>query len=428
MKRFTLSGLMALLVSLLSSSMIFGAGFQIPEQGVASMGMGMAGIGKADDLAAIYHNPAGLATQKGTNLYVDVAGIGPRATYTRPGFAGEDNKSDLIPVPLMAVASDFGGRLDQIIVAFAVNAPFGLRNEYDATGPQRYLSTNISLATAYVGPYVGWQLSPQLAVGAGVQYVYATAEIEQRINYGGALNPALNENQAYDGNLLIDNASDHGVAANIGLLWKPTEQVQLGLSWHSGIDLNIDGDATLTIPAAVTQISGGLMQSLSTQGQTTVSLPQTLGAGVAFQPLSALTIVADVNWINWSVYKNIDFTFDQNTPYFPDKENPRDWEDSIALRLGAEYLVTEQIALRAGYLFDQSPIPTDSLGPELPTGDRNGITFGAGYQWERFAVDVAYAHLFIEDRTVTETIRDPEPFGDYESSANIFGASLAFKF
>ncbi len=77
MKRITLSGLMALLVSLLSSSMIFGAGFQIPEQGVASMGMGMAGIGKADDLAAIYHNPAGLAAQKGTNLYVDVAGIGP---------------------------------------------------------------------------------------------------------------------------------------------------------------------------------------------------------------------------------------------------------------------------------------------------------------------------------------------------------------
>ena len=57
-----------------------------------------------------------------------------------------------------------------------------------------------------------------------------------------------------------------------------------------------------------------------------------------------------------------------------------------------------------------------------------GVTLGAGYAWDRVTLDAAYAHLFIEERTVSATIRDPEPFGKYESAANIFGASVTVAF
>ncbi|PID57151.1 hypothetical protein CSB45_07935 [candidate division KSB3 bacterium] len=423
--------LMAIVVSIsLSMSVVgmsFGAGFQIPEQGAASVAMGMGGIGKADDLSAAYQNPAGLIQSTGTQIFVNSGGISPRATYTRTGYDSIENKSDLILVPSLMLSSDFG-KWENLVLAVGINAQFGLRNEYDDMGPQRYISNNISLVTIYVGPYAAWQIKPNISIGAGIQYVHASAEIGQKINYGGVLNPMLNENPDYDGILDITDAVDNTVAGNLGLLWKAAENLQVGLTWRSGVDLDLEGDVTLDIPAAITALSGGLMQSINTTGATTLSLPQIVGAGLAFQATDGLELIADLNWLNWSVYENIDFDFSDNTPYFPDTENPRDWEDTWTFRLGGEYMLKEHIALRAGYLFDQSPIPDKSIGPELPTNDRHGISAGVGYAWNNMTLDIAYAHLFIKDRSVSRNIRHTQPIGDYETSANIFAASLGFTF
>jgi long-chain fatty acid transport protein len=73
-------------------------------------------------------------------------------------------KTILIPVPLLAVSTDFG-RFDNLVFAFALNAPFGLRSEYDSLGAQRYMSTNISLSSIHIGPYVAWQATPKIAIG-----------------------------------------------------------------------------------------------------------------------------------------------------------------------------------------------------------------------------------------------------------------------
>lgn len=428
MKRLFLSSVFVSIVIIAFSTVSFGAGFQVPEQGVASMGMGMGFIGKADDLSAVYHNPAGLTQLKGNHVYGGLAGISATASYSRPGFTTQDNKSDIIPVPLIAFSTDFGERMKNVVVALAVNAPFGLRNEYDAGGPQRYLTTEISLKTIYVGPYVGWQVHPKVSLGAGFQYVYASGKIGQKINYGGRLNPALNENASYDGTLELYDANDTGLAANFGILITPTERLQVGATWRSGIDINVKGDVRLTIPDAVTQLTGGLIQSVDVDGKTTVSLPQVFGLGIAYQLSEGFTVIADVNRITWNVYKDLDFDFEPDVAYLPDTPNPRNWENTTAVRFGAELQLSDSLAVRTGYLFDQSPIPDNTLGPELPTGDRHGLTFGFGYQWGNATLDFAYAHLFIKDRDVGISLRDPQPLGNYKSSANIFGFSLNYAF
>lgn len=406
-----------------------GAGFQVPEQGITSIGTGGAFIGQSNDLSAVYHNPAGLAQLAGNHVYGSVVGIKADATYTRPGFKGQDNTGDVIPVPFFAVATDFQGRLPNAVLAFAVNAPFGLANEYDAAGPQRYMTTNISLATVYAGPYVGWQAHPKVAVGAGVQYVHASAEIGQRINYGGVLSPTtLNENPQFEGVLDISDATDSGFAGNIGVLVQARDNLRIGVTWRSGIEFDIEAKADLEVPAAVTAASGGLIQSYTFDGKSTVSLPQILGGGIAFQPTPPLTLLADINWINWSVYESLDFDFSPDVAYLPDTKGPRNWDDTITLRCGAEYQIGEQYRVQAGYVFDQSPIPDATLGPELPTGDRHGITLGAGFEVGRLTIDLAYMHLFVEDRSVSTTLRDDRPLGEYESSADVFGIGVGYAF
>jgi long-chain fatty acid transport protein len=128
------------------------------------------------------------------------------------------------------------------------------------------------------------------------------------------------------------------------------------------------------------------------------------------------------------VYENLDFDFDPDVLYLPDTEGPRNWDDTFAVRIGAEYQLNDMYAVRAGYLFDQSPIPDDTLGPELPTGDRHGIAVGAGVTWRQVDINVCYTHIFLEDRTVETSLRDSYVLGDYESSANIFGISVGYAF
>jgi long-chain fatty acid transport protein len=476
--------LVALALVGLAVSAVLGAGFQIPEQGSASMALGMGYIGRADDLSAMYHNPAGLTQLQGHNFYLTVAGISPSATYTRmPAIATGDSatsngtrfpyygvnaaspvnydkaktKSDLIPVPAMAYGTRLGGSLEKFAVGFGVNAPYGLSSKYAEDGPQRYMSTHISLTTIYAGPYVAWQATPKVSVGAGVQYVYGKAELGLHANYGGALllmargNATLaaalptivaavhgasvadlNENTALDGVVEVTDGSDQGVSANVGVLCKVSDRLQVGATYRKGVALKVEGDVALTVPALVTQATGGLMQSLKTTGGTTVNLPDVVGVGVSYQPTDKVSLLGDFNWNRWSSYKNLDFDFAANdaspqvAAYFPDSKNPRDWENAFAVRLGGEYQLNETQALRLGYLFDQEPIPDESVGPELPTNDRNGITLGYGVKLGKATVDLAYCHLFIKDRTVTRSIRSNPPVGDYTGSANIGGITLSY--
>ena len=45
-------------------------GFELPDNGAQALGRGATFVAKADDTTAMYYNPAGLARQRGTRLYV----------------------------------------------------------------------------------------------------------------------------------------------------------------------------------------------------------------------------------------------------------------------------------------------------------------------------------------------------------------------
>jgi long-chain fatty acid transport protein len=454
----------------LTAAAALGAGFQIPEQGMGPLGMGMGSVGLAEDLSAIYHNPAGLTQLEGMNAAVSLVAIKPSATYTRRDTLGAtigakcEAKDDPIPIPALAISKSLR---DDLTVALGVYTPYGLSSEYSETGAQRYMTTNIALTTFYVGPYVAWRPLPKLSVGAGVQYVYGAAELGQHANYGGALlrkaaalaaagNTTLRDNLAtfeggdprkanedvrLDGVIDITDATANTMSLNVGVLYQITEQVQVGATFRKGVDLNVEGDVKLTVPDAVKQFSGGTMQSLTTTGSTTVSLPDVFGLGVAYRPRPELVVTSEFDYHRWSCYKNLDFDFAVNdadaTFFFQDAKNPRNWDDTFTFRLGSQYQIGDQHKVRAGYLFDQEPIVDNTHGPELPMNDRNGLCLGYGFTYGRYTVDVAYSHLFIKDRTVDQTIRGYDaatkvytnpsvlPLGDYESAANIAGISLS---
>lgn len=106
----------------------------------------------------------------------------------------------------------------------------------------------------------------------------------------------------------------------------------------------------------------------------------------------------------------------------PDSLNRKDWNDVWAYRFGAQYAVTDNFDLRLGYARDNTPIPGETMGPELPDSDRNNYTFG--YHTERAVIDFAYMWVDFDDRNVDNDIQT----GTYESDAHLFAANLTYFF
>ena len=92
------------------------------------------------------------------------------------------------------------------------------------------------------------------------------------------------------------------------------------------------------------------------------------------------------------------------------------------VRFGGEYRF-EKVAIRAGFVYDQSPVPDKSLEPLLPDANRVEGIIGVGYQFNKnFRADLAYQYIKASERTVTSPT-NVFP-GTYNSTANLIGLNI----
>jgi long-chain fatty acid transport protein len=394
-----------LLVLLFTASTSFAAGFRLPEAGVKAMGMGFAFTAQADDPSAIYFNPAGLTQLKGQNVMIGgtyVRENGGEFTGTTPvddfgtGFTTVKNETQknlnfFIPNAYYTRTTNSG------YVAYGVGifAPFGLGQEYKnkSTSIFRNQITKIDLQTVVVNPTIAFKIDEFLSVGFGIDWMYGKAELAKT-----PWSPALAALQ--NGNVFDLNLEGDGDAwgYNFGVLLKPTENLRIGASYRSPFTLEIkDGDVTLS------NIHPGVLPALAglttTKGRATISMPATFALGAAYT-MGRLTMEADADWTFWHSYQSLPIDFRDNRPVLPDANAPKNWKDVVALRLGAEFRVTDPLALRAGFAYDPSPVPADTMGPELPDAHRFNYMVGAGYKIGRWTIDGAFMYVDKFDRTV----------------------------
>src|SRR5512139_1601483 len=78
------------------------AGFALPDQDSAAMGMAGAFAGQADDAASVWYNPAGMTQLDGTQISGGVIGIYPTLTHenntVNPGTTDVSQRDIHLPV------------------------------------------------------------------------------------------------------------------------------------------------------------------------------------------------------------------------------------------------------------------------------------------------------------------------------------------
>ncbi|MCG8368612.1 MAG: OmpP1/FadL family transporter [Pseudanabaenales cyanobacterium] len=407
----------------------FASGFALVEQSVPNLGNaasgGAAGI---DDASTIFFNPAGLTRLEGDSFVGAGYLILPTTKFRNQGStvggapALGGNGGDAGPTSFVPNLYGAWSLSDRVKVGIGVNAPFGLATEYDSDWVGRYQAIESELITININPTVAAKLTDNFSVGVGLDVQYARAELSNAIDFGSFIGLS----QQADGLSEVEG-DDWSVGYNVGVLYEPTETTRIGLAYRSAITHTLQGAADFAVPTAAAPLTA-TGQFTDTDASAELKLPDSLSFGV-YQELSPQwSIVGDVTWTNWSRFEELRIEFDN--PAQEDVVQPENWEDTVRIGFGINYKPDEIWTLRAGAAYDPSPVDDQFVTAEIPDSDRFWVTVGAGYRpSDNISLDVAYAHLFFNDRAISQS--DPvagDLIGTYESQADIVGVQFNWRF
>jgi long-chain fatty acid transport protein len=411
-----------------------GSGFLIYEHGAAAQAMGGAFVAIANNPSAIFHNPAGIAFLKGTQVSVGGTFIFPKGSVTLtkwpyPPYNGATVKmkdKTFFP-PNFYLTHRFN---DKLAAGIGVFAPYGLGTNWPdpKNFPLRYIGTSNDMQTIFVNPTVAYKISEKFSIGAGVSYIHSTLSLEltRSVSIEHPLYGLLWAGDVY---AKVDGAKGDAVGFNAGLLYKE-KSFSLGFNWRSGFKIKYKGNLTLD----TVNVPAPYKAFVPTEGEvsTTFNFPNILGVGAAFNLTEKIMLSADLQYFTWSTYKN--YVIDINYTGVPGTESEtvdEDWKDSIILRGGMQYQLNDSLALRLGILWDQTPQPAKSADPNLPDASRVALTGGLGYKIGQFVIDATFHYEMFSDRTSPNRYPYPgyNPIeGTYKMTASLIGISLTYLF
>jgi long-chain fatty acid transport protein len=407
-----------LFVLIFTVSMSFGSGFSVYEHGAKAAAMGGAFIAQANDVSAIFFNPAGMSYLEGTQFGLGTTIIMPTFSFEGPvpSTTKTDSKNLSFVVPHVYVSHKLN---DQWSLGFGGYALFGLGSEWPSDWVGRELSVKADIQTFFFNPVVAFKPVENFSVSAGASLVYGDIALNQDfiIPTGSYVSSKL-------------EGTTTGFGFNLGVKWLATEQLSLGAVYRHNVKLEFDdGEATFTnVPPGFEAFFP------NTKGKSEIELPNLIGIGVAYEITEDFTAEFDWMQIGWSSYDKLRIEFEDAVGGENVLEDEKKYEDSFSLRLGLEYRINESWAVRGGYLRDNNAVPDTHVEPSVPEGVRDLFSIGFGWTSNNFTVDGYYLILLQQDREIsnsTKAITGPGgvdvPFnGMYQGSGNLFGITLGY--
>ncbi|TGE19683.1 OmpP1/FadL family transporter [Hymenobacter elongatus] len=377
--------------ALLSGTAASAGGYQVTLAGQKNNGMGGVGVGLSLDQAAMFYNPGALAMVKERGVQ-----LGVNATLARQAFRAENGGTqrelqNTTTTPLNFYAG-FGPAEGKFRAGIAVYTPFGSKLQYADAWEGRFALTQIDLKSIYVQPTFSYAITEQLSVGAGLMILaLGSVNLQRDI-------PAQNAEGKF-ASIELDGKAERKLGFNAGVFFKPSSMLSVGISYRSKIDAVVnDGDVTFT------NLSNTATPAFqATKFKATLPLPATTSIGLGIMPTEKLTFGFDVNYVQWSAYRNLEFQFNAPVNGATSSTSKRYYQDAVTLRLGGQYQVTDGLTVRAGGAYDNSPVKDGYVTPETPDADRITGTIGASYKFgENFSLDFSTQFVSLKKRTVTQ--------------------------
>ena len=390
--------------------------FVINEHDAKATGRADANTATDDGPSSIVYNPGGVAIGTGTQFAIGGSLVLAHGGYTDPSGAKFDTDNSPAVLPQLYVTS----RVHELVsVGIGFHTPFGLAINWPDSAPTTDVIKTQSLRTYFITPVVGVNLHkyvPGLSVGGGLDIVPATVELTQYVFFGDP-DSGGTRGQAHLGGSAI------GFGGRIGAMYAPPSipMLSIGAMWRSQVKESFTGTGDFDIAAPY-------RNQLPPDGdiKTSITLPQSVQLGVAVRPIPTLELELDGVWMNWSQFKNLEITAPAMGGGTQTLVTPEDYKDTFTVRFGAEYkLPMQHAAVRAGYMYDPTPIQPDTLSAALPDANRHVITVGGSYQINPdYGVHLGVLYVLPTSQDAASTPGMPTYKGSYEIQALVTSATL----
>lgn len=442
------------------------SGFQLREQSVKNVGRAYAGSAVATDASSVYNNPAAMGNIDGNMFQANVVGIdlsakfNGSASFAAPsppypagstipvsgGNGGDPGK--LTAVPSMAAVFKMKGALEGLTLGVGLDAPYGLKTDYEKGWVGRYNATISSVKTADLTLSAAVQVTPILSAGIGLVYERMEVTLGKDLPLGALVsNPTMP-----DGNINL-KGKDNAFGFIAGLQLKPSDRFSIGYAHRSAIRHHIDGTADFTTPAAFQGMQPGLRLAaaspttpaalraqyavlgngfVDTGIHASVSTPSTDTLSVDWKVADRVNLYGEIQQTGWSSLKSVDVNFDN--PYQPASSEAFNWKDSTFVAVGADFKLSDSFTLRGGVGFDKTPTNNTDRTPRLPDNDRTLYSIGASWNaTQALTVDAGYTRVEIKSPTVNLPAnaaagRYNSMQGSFKGNANVFGIAASYKF
>lgn len=460
----------ALVCTVALAEVAYAGGMQLSTRGVRPTARGGAFVAGADDLGALWFNPAGLAALAGDQssgkekkparrqFLLDVGYVSQAVTYERVDSGNNpreavENDAPGLPIPTVGVAFDLG---EQLVVAGGIYAPYAGLGRYPETGAQKYSLIDLSESLLVIAEAaVGYQLTDTIRVGAGIQNLIF--RMASTLVFSGCPGQTIcaPEDPELDAVAKIEMLDAFNPSGVVGAQIDLSKKVRIGAAFQLPFLVKGRGKFATRLP------SSGFYDGATVVGDRAdveFTLPPILRAGVELRPTShwRAELAASIEF--WSVHEDFSITPRdvriEGAPGVGAYELgplavPRNYDNSFSINLGVEGqpLADLPLTVLAGYGYETAAAPDAYLTVLTVDGAKHLLAGGIGYGHGTWRLNATLGYVDVETREVTpeeglspqlQPVRDnpddPAPprvyvnWGTYTSSWLIAGLSLDTSF
>ena len=378
--------------ALLAGVFSYAGGFRVSLQGVKQLAMAHTSA-HTEDASVAFFNPAGISFIP-NKLSVAVGGFGAITEVEYQSLETLQSYKTENPLGTPLYAAIAYKVTNNVSVGLSVTTPFGSTVKWADDWTGREIVQKMELKSFYFQPMVSFKFNEWASIG--VSYIYAKGIVDWDkavTNLGGTLN--------------INDEKATGSGFGVGFYLKPSSNLDLSIAYRSPVIMKADnGVATFTgVPEAVLT-SPQLNVGADGQDAFTAELPlvDEYIIGLTYRITPKWLVSADFNYHGWERYSKLTLDFENaQVGNQADKTvlvSPKNFKNAKTFRIGTQYMLTDKLAGRLGYYFDESPYEDKYFIPETPSFDASVVTAGLGYKFGKLGVDLAAALSFPEARKV----------------------------
>jgi len=374
---------------LAAASILFAESYQVNTLSAKQMGMAHTGAGIKLGSESMNFNPGGLGfLDKTLDVSAGASIIIPEVEIWG-NFGKTVNSKIGIPFYFYA-ASNIG---DWLFAGLSFTTPYGNSIDYGESWEGAGILQSISLSVYALQPTIAFKPHKQLSIGGGPAIYFGSFEQSKRLYLPGNFKMDPFVSATFSGD------ADVAVAVNAGFLYDIIQdKLALGAAYRSEAKMKIAKGKTKVDYALPALLDPLIFSEIPTFANGTfkaeLPLPANLNTGVSFRPIDKLLLAFDWQMVFWSAYDELAINFSDDVLILditegndiPFNKSPasapsiKKYHNTFAYRLGAQYTLLDQLDLRLGAYYDESPVDDDYLTPESPSTDKLGGSIGLSFR------------------------------------------------